>query len=127
VRLTNSASPRTVKAYVPAGNHRIRWIYSKNEEGLSGEDKAKIYMIEVVGNKQVDDYCSPCVPGTYASSFGMTDCQECPIDTFTNTFGNSDCIDCPPNQYAFLGQTSCSPRTRMLLSYLLSIILIVFI
>lgn len=69
-----------------------------------------IKKIEVEGVAYASE-CTPCEPGTYASSFAMRQCRPCPIDTSNDAFGASSCRPCNPNtEYSTHGSTKCRKR-----------------
>ncbi|CAI5998022.1 unnamed protein product [Closterium sp. NIES-64] len=75
--------PREMVFPVEAGQHRLVWVYSKDDKWSKGEDIATIPYIEVDGVAFNDFLCTPCPAGFYSAE-GAGACEPCPENTISN-------------------------------------------
>jgi hypothetical protein len=53
--------------------------------------------------------CTPCEPGSYSVTAGLSACTLCPAGTYGSACGLTACANCPPGNYSSLpGQTACA-------------------
>ena len=71
-----------------AGPHVLTWKYFKDYSSSSGEDKAFIKDLEIIGIGYADDSCSLCPAGTFAATPRATTCSSCRENTFAPNIGS---------------------------------------
>ncbi|CAI5509876.1 unnamed protein product [Closterium sp. Naga37s-1] len=122
--------PREMVFPVEAGQHRLVWVYSKDDKWSKGEDIATIphhhaiisspppltwQYIEVDGVAFNDFLCTPC-PAGFHSAEGAGACEPCPENTISKE-GASECTACGSSAYArIVPRTECKPRLPCSLS-----------
>ncbi|CAK9083649.1 Endosome/lysosome-associated apoptosis and autophagy regulator 1 [Durusdinium trenchii] len=99
---------------VPKGAHSFTWTYKKDFSGSSGEDRAKLQLLEVSGTGHADSECRSC---TLLSSPGSQRCLSCGRNEYAalDQPGRVHCVHCPANTWAPAGSASpesCKPRRR---------------
>jgi len=47
----------------------------------------------------IDDFCFPCVPGTFSTVANSPRCTDCPAGKYQSEFGKTECIACPVGNY----------------------------
>lgn len=103
---------RDFRLQVPRGSHTFTWTYKKDFSTSSGEDRARLELLEVSGTAHSDSECRSC---SLLSSPGSGRCLSCSRDQFSemDSKGVIHCVKCPANTWApaaSKGQESC--RTR---------------
>ncbi|TMW62552.1 hypothetical protein Poli38472_005170 [Pythium oligandrum] len=100
---------------VKAGAHTFSWDYTKDFSGDSGDDKAFIKVIELVGTSFSDTYCHPC--GSDVTMTGGSLCAFCKANEYAAPRSESElefvCQKCPKDRFSpkgSIGWESCVER-----------------
>lgn len=104
------------------GNRNTNGFSGNNQEDNSGGQKnifqnrlssiglVEIKKISVEGIAYASE-CTPCGPGSYAESTGMSECLPCPVNTAIAGYGATQCLPCNPiTEYAHGGSGTCKKR-----------------
>ncbi len=62
--------------------------------------------------QNTQNFCFPCLPGTYVGVSGAYECLPCEAGTFTNGTGKTFCFVCAAGTAALPGAASCFPCSQ---------------
>ena len=117
IRIFNYTASNTVDNVVLSENliGTSSWINDQVFDGLM--DEFRMYTRELTAQEVQALYqwrgepalCSPCEPGTFSTTAGLTACALCPAGTYGSACGLTACTFCAPGNYSSLpGQTACA-------------------
>ncbi|CAJ1358516.1 unnamed protein product [Effrenium voratum] len=103
---------REFRLEVPRGAHSFTWTFKKDFSTSSGEDRARLQLLELSGSGHGDLSCRSC---SVLSSPGSTRCQGCGRDSFAEVLpsGRVSCQLCPNGTWAppsSMGPEACQAR-----------------
>lgn len=91
------------------GLHVFEWFYIKDGTTSSGQDKAFLRSIQIVGVFDNDFECDLCTPGRFMASSGARECQVCPAGRHSPGLGAVECAACHSWEQSTEGATTCMP------------------
>lgn len=96
---------------VPRGSHSFTWTYKKDFGTSSGEDRARLQLLEISGTAHSDLECRSC---SLLSSPGSQRCLSCGRDQYAEAGAQGvRCLHCPAGSWApaaSIGSEACRPR-----------------
>lgn len=97
-----------VRVNAPRGSHTFTWMYSKDWGGSIGADRARLFLLELVGTSYADSSCRSCARVSDRGAHGSEACHGCNSSEYIDATG--ECKQCPAGSRAprgGVGKGSC--------------------